>query len=113
MDDLQHQESVLAEIRARQSAAKVLGITEDASKAEIRSAWHRRCLATHPDHNPDDPRAEEKFRIINCAYRFLSEGEHCAELAGGGEGVPRPPRHGKYDLSNTWGLFLWWRETFF
>lgn len=100
-------------MRARRTAAKVLGIAEDASQAEVRTAWHKRCLETHPDRNPHDPQAGEEFRIVNCAYRFLSQGESCDELANRDEGRSRPSRHGKYDLSNTWGLFLWWRETFF
>ena len=50
----------------------VLGLNRDASDKEIRSAYRRLARKHHPDVNPGDPKAEEKFKEINQAYQVLS-----------------------------------------
>jgi hypothetical protein len=52
-----------------------LGVAHDASKEEIRKAYHRLALKYHPDRNPNDKQAEEKFKEINEAYQVLSESQ--------------------------------------
>ena len=94
-------------------ARRVLGIGDGASACEMKRAWRRRCLETHPDQNPEDPSAEQRFRLVNCAYRLLTEGTPCPELMAHVADTKRSPRHSAYDLSNAWGFYLWWRETFF
>lgn len=51
----------------------VLGIDPDASKDEVRQAYRRLALKHHPDHNPDDPDAEARFKRIKDAYEVLSD----------------------------------------
>ncbi|MBI3026267.1 MAG: J domain-containing protein, partial [Candidatus Tectomicrobia bacterium] len=51
----------------------VLGVRRDASPAELRAAYHRLALAHHPDRNPGDPRAEERFKEIVLAYEVLRD----------------------------------------
>ena len=51
----------------------VLGLTKSASEAEIKSAFKALALKYHPDRNPDNPAAEEKFKEINRAYQVLSD----------------------------------------
>jgi len=94
-------------------ARQVLRVGEGASPSEIKRAWRKRCRETHPDRNPDDPDAERKFRLVNGAYRFLTEGVPCPDLSDHDAESGRPPSHSKYDLSNPWGFYLWWREKFF
>jgi DnaJ-class molecular chaperone len=60
---------------ALQDACRVLGISPDASPEEIKKAYRRLAAASHPDRNPGDPGAEERFRRIHEAYRTLSEGQ--------------------------------------
>lgn len=54
---------------------KVLGVNPDASEKEIKSAYRRLARKYHPDVNPNDPQAEERFKEINEAYEVLSDPE--------------------------------------
>ena len=54
----------------------VLGLNRDASDKEIRSAYRRLARKHHPDVNPGDPKAEEKFKEINQAYQVLSDSQN-------------------------------------
>ena len=53
----------------------VLGVDEDASQAEIKKQYRTLARKHHPDRNPDDPNAEEKFKEIQKAYSILSDEE--------------------------------------
>ncbi len=54
---------------------KILGVERNASKEEIKRAFRKLALKTHPDRNPGDPKAEERFKEINEAYQVLSDPE--------------------------------------
>lgn len=54
---------------------EVLGVSKDATQEEIKKAYRRLARKYHPDANPDDPRAEEKFKEISSAYEVLSDPE--------------------------------------
>jgi molecular chaperone DnaJ len=51
----------------------VLGISENATQDEIKSAYRRLARENHPDVNPNNPEAEEKFKEIGEAYATLSD----------------------------------------
>lgn len=53
----------------------VLGVDEDASQEEIKKKYRELARKHHPDRNPDDPNAEEKFKEIQKAYSILSDEE--------------------------------------
>jgi hypothetical protein len=99
--------------QAGRIARQVLGVEEGASDEELKRAWRRKCLEHHPDRNPGDPDAGRKFLVVNCAYRFLSEGVPCDMLLDKVGGDGKGPADGEYNLDNQWGLFLWWRDRFF
>jgi DnaJ-class molecular chaperone len=52
---------------------KVLGVTKEATADEIKRAFRRLARKYHPDVNPGDAKAEEKFKEINEAYEVLSD----------------------------------------
>ncbi len=54
---------------------KILGVDRKASVDEIRSAYRKLAMKYHPDKNPGDKKAEEKFKEINEAYQVLSDSE--------------------------------------
>ena len=73
----------------------VLGVDEDASQEEIKKTYRKLARKHHPDRNPDDPNAEEKFKEIQKAYSVLSDEEKREQydaqrrFGGGGGGAGR------------------------
>ena len=54
---------------------KILGVDRNASKEEIKRAYRKLALKTHPDRNPGNAKSEEKFKEINEAYQVLGDPE--------------------------------------
>ncbi|HOE69709.1 MAG TPA: J domain-containing protein [Brevefilum sp.] len=52
-----------------------LNVSKNASQEDIKKAYRKLAREYHPDVNPDDPNAEEKFKDINEAYQVLSDPE--------------------------------------
>jgi len=54
---------------------KILGVDRKASEEDIKRAYRKLALQFHPDRNPGDEKAEEKFKEINEAYQVLRDPE--------------------------------------
>ena len=72
---------------------EVLGVPRGAGQDEIKSAYRRLARQHHPDVNPNDPSAEEKFKEIGHAYNVLSDPEKRARYDQFGivEDMPQDP----------------------
>ena len=51
----------------------ILGVSKTASKAEIKTAYHKLARKYHPDVNKDNPAAAERFKEISAAYDILGD----------------------------------------
>ncbi|TFK35905.1 DnaJ-domain-containing protein [Crucibulum laeve] len=51
----------------------ILGVSVTATTDEVKKAYRRMAIKHHPDKNPDDPHAEERFKEIAIAYQTLSD----------------------------------------
>ena len=58
---------------ANKNYYETLGVDKTASKEDIKRAYRRMARKYHPDVNPNDKTAEEKFKEINEAYEILSD----------------------------------------
>lgn len=66
----------------------VLGVAPNASQSEIKKAYKKMAIKRHPDKNPNDPEAAQKFQEISAAYEILSnEDERAAYDSFGLEGM--------------------------
>jgi molecular chaperone DnaJ len=74
---------------------EVLSVSREASDQELKTAYRKLAMQYHPDRNPNNPEAEEKFKACSEAYSVLSDAEkraaydrygHAAFGGGGGNG---------------------------
>ena len=69
---------------------QVLGVPDSASEAEIKKAYRRLAKQYHPDANPDNPQAGERFKEISEAHSTLSDTD----------------KRKKYDRMRKYGAFM-------
>ena len=64
---------------------EVLGVARDASDEDIKKAYHKLVMKYHPDRNPGDKAAEEKFKEVNNAFDILKDPQKRAAYDGFGD----------------------------
>ncbi len=90
---------------------EVLGVGRDASEQELKSAYRKLAMKYHPDRNPGDHAAEEKFKEASEAYQVLSDADKRAAydryghagVSGGGPGGFGGGFQGAVDLGDIFG----------
>ena len=60
---------------AKRDYYEVLGVAQNASESDIKSAYRKLAMKYHPDRNPDDSSAEDKFKEASEAYEVLSDND--------------------------------------
>jgi DnaJ-class molecular chaperone len=78
---------------------EVLGVASTAPAADIRSAYRKLAKKLHPDLNPGDKAAEEKFKEVAVAYDLLNDEEKRKRFDAGeidASGAEQPPSHPFY-----------------
>ncbi len=88
----------------------VLGVDSDASQDEIKKAYRKKAMEFHPDRNPDDPEAEQKFKQASEAYDVLSDPETRERYdryghAGLGQDGGRGGGRGFHDIEDIFSAF--------
>jgi len=89
---------------------EVLGVARDVSDQELKSAYRKKALKYHPDRNPGDHAAEEKFKQASEAYQVLSDADKRAAYdryghagLGGQGGFGGSPFAGGVDIGDIFG----------
>ena len=92
---------------------EVLGVSREASEAEIKKAYRRAARSHHPDANPGDHEAEDRFKELTEAYEVLSNPEARRAYDTYGHQVPRGAGAGGYPGGDPFGGFQDIFEAFF
>jgi molecular chaperone DnaJ len=58
---------------AKQDYYETLGVGRSASAAELKSSFRKQAMKHHPDRNPGDKAAEQRFKELNEAYEVLKD----------------------------------------
>lgn len=91
---------------------EVLGVSRDASDQELKSAYRKLALKYHPDRNPGDKAAEDKFKEASEAYQVLCDADkraaydrygHAGVGAAGPGGFGGGPFAGGVDIGDIFG----------
>ena len=69
---------------------EILGVPKTATEKELKAAYRKLARKFHPDVNPGDKSAEEKFKEVSGAFAVLSDPEKRAKYDRGGHGAFEP-----------------------
>ena len=64
----------------RKDYYKILGLEKDATDNDVKKAYRKLAIIHHPDKNPDDEHAAERFKDIGEAYETLSDSEYVTPI---------------------------------
>ncbi|MHB1020896.1 MAG: molecular chaperone DnaJ [Acidobacteriaceae bacterium] len=97
---------------SKQDYYEILEVSRDVSDQELKSAYRKVAMKYHPDRNPDNPEAEEKFKAASEAYGVLSDTQkraaydrygHAGVNGGGPGGFDGNPFGNAQDIGDIFG----------
>jgi molecular chaperone DnaJ len=105
---------------AKRDYYEVLGVTRTVTEVELKSAYRKLAMQWHPDRNPNNPDAEEKFKEVTEAYAILADSEKrslydryghagVSNAPGGGSGFEGTPFQ---DFGEIFGEFFGFGDAF-
>ncbi|XP_011362894.2 dnaJ homolog subfamily C member 5B isoform X2 [Pteropus medius] len=93
---------------------EILGLHKGASNEEIKKTYRKLALKHHPDKNPDDPAAAEKFKEINNAHTILTDlSKRNIYDKYGSLGLYVAEQFGDENVNTYFMLSSWWAKTLF
>ena len=81
----------------------VLGVAKNASAKDIKSAFRKLAKKYHPDQNPDDPKAKDRFAEINQAYEVVGDEEKRGQFDRGEIDASGKPRFAGFEAGPGFG----------
>ncbi|KAA8593102.1 hypothetical protein FQN60_018557 [Etheostoma spectabile] len=98
---------VITAVLAGRDFYQILGVSKSASIRDIKKAYRKLALQLHPDRNPDDPKAQDKFADLGAAYEVLSDEEKRKQYDTYGEDGLKEGHHGSHNdiFSSFFGDF--------
>jgi len=90
---------------AKRDYYEVLGVERNSTAEEIKKAYRQNALNCHPDRNPEDPQAEEKFKECTEAYQVLSDPEKRSRYDRYGHDAPGGFGFTDFDFMNLDDMF--------
>lgn len=91
---------------------EVLGVSKNADKSELKSAYRKLAIKFHPDKNQGDPEAEEKFKEASEAYEVLSDDDKRARYDSFGHDGLRGAAGGGAGFQNVDDIFSAFSDIF-
>ncbi|TMC48981.1 MAG: molecular chaperone DnaJ [Chloroflexi bacterium] len=84
---------------------EVLGVSRDASPEELKKAYRRLAMQYHPDRNPNDKQAEERFKEVGEAYAVLGDAQKRQRYDAFGHAGDGMPDLGGFSFESAFDLF--------
>lgn len=97
---------------AKRDFYEILGVSKNASADEIKKAYRKVAMQFHPDRNPGDKPAEEKFKEAAEAYEILSDQDKRSQYDRFGHNAFGPGRGGGFGSMNTEDIFSQFGDIF-
>jgi|GEM_PF-1624437 len=111
-DSISWHDELRRRLELEKAARTLLGVKDSAGPDEIKSAWRRCSLESHPDRNPGDPAARVRFMRVNAACRLLLDGVIPDVPLEDADTNDEEQVNG-YRSDTDWGYFAWWSKNYF